>query len=249
MTTTQENAPEESQRIISELRRERDAALAREAALAIENARLIDEQREALEQQTATAEVLQAINASPGNLRPVFETLLEKAVRLTEGAFGTIATYDGVRFHSEANRGVPAAVTAVLRPMSSLVGSPLGQLLETKRPVHVLDLMNHKSYRAGYFTSRALVDLGGVRTDLVVPLLKDGAVRGIIAVHRQEVRAFSDKQIMLLENFAAQAVIAIENARLLQELRARTDELAQRQAELRVTFENMGDGVAMFDGT
>jgi PAS domain S-box-containing protein len=220
---------------------------AAQAVIAMENARLIEELREALEQQTATAEVLQVINASPGNLRPVFETLLEKAVRLSEGAFGTIATYDGVRFHSEASRGVPAAVAAAVRPMESPEGSPIGRLLETKRPVHILDLKDQDGYRAGHFMSRTLVDLGGVRTDLVVPLLKDGAVCGFIAVHRQEVRAFSDKQIALLENFAAQAVIAIENARLLQELRTRTDELAQRQEELRLTFENMGDGVAMFD--
>jgi signal transduction histidine kinase len=123
------------------------------------------------------------------------------------------------------------------------------RLLETRRPVQVLDLKLEAAYRSGDIDARAIVDLGGARTNILVPLLKDQILVGFFGIYRQEERAFSEKQISLLENFAAQAVIAMENARLLNELRARTDELAQRQAELRVTFENMGDGVAMFDET
>ncbi len=223
---------------------------AAQAVIAMENARLIDEQREALEQQIATSEVLQVINASRGDLAPVFDTMLEKAMRLCGAAFGMLYTYDGERVHIAAHRGVPSAwaeFKARLPVMTPLPGSGLRRLYETKRSLHTLDMTTDEGYRAGIPNTRALVDLGGVRTLLSVPLIKDEAALGHITLYRQEVRAFSDKQIALLENFAAQAVIAMESARLLNELRARTDELAQRQAELRVTFENMGDGVAMFD--
>ena len=127
-------------------------------------------------------------------------------------------------------------------PPTPRPGAGITTLLETRKPLQTVDMMAHELYQAGNPGVRAMVDLGGIRTILSVPLVKDDTFLGNISIYRQEVRAFSDKQISLLQNFAAQAVIAMQNARLLEEIR-------QRQEELRVTFENMGDGVAMFDGT
>jgi PAS domain S-box-containing protein len=200
-----------------------------QAVIAIENTRLLTEQREALEQQTATAEVLQVINASPGNLAPVFDAMLDKAMRLCEVEFGILYTYDGERFHTVATRGVPAALAEfrAKHPPSGLAGGSAAPLFETRRPVHILDMMAEEFYRTGDAINRATVDLGGARTSLTAPLLKDETVLGGITIYRQEVRAFSDKQIALLESFAAQAVIAMENARLLNELRQRTTDLQE----------------------
>ncbi len=152
-----------------------------QAVIAIENTRLITEQREALEQQTATAEVLQVINASPGNLTPVFDAILEKAMRLCGAAFGSLYTYDGQRFHSAAQRGVPdayaefrAANPPEVRPLSGPA-----RLLETRRPVHIQDVRTSESYLAGNPSARALADLGGARSNLLVPLLKDEAGTGL----------------------------------------------------------------------
>src|SRR4051812_19057890 len=154
---------------------------ASQAVVAMENARLINETREALEQQTATAEVLQVINSSPGDLAPVFDTMLEKAMRLCGAAFGTLTTYDGDRFHTAATRGVPAAFAEFRKhnpPPPS--GSGSARILKTKRPVHVPDLMAEEDYQNGDPSRRAIVDLGGARTALAVPLLKDEAVLGFI---------------------------------------------------------------------
>jgi GAF domain-containing protein len=197
------------------------STFADQAVIAIENTRLLTEQQEALEQQTATAEVLQVINANPGNLGPVWDAMLEKAMMLCGAAFGLLYTYDDEHFHSAAQRGVPTALVEfrAKNPPSGQAGGSAAPLVETKRAVHVLDMTKEEFYRTGDDINRATVDLGGARTTLTVPLLKDRVLLGAISIYRQEVRAFSNEQIALLENFAAQAVIAMENARLIAEQR------------------------------
>jgi len=212
-----------------------------QAVIAIENARLLTELRESLEQQTATAEVLQVINSSPGELQPVFEAMLERAMHLCGAAFGGLGTWQEERFGFVAVRGPEPLMEYIANNEVSL-GSRDGfsRLASGEGYVQFADISTSELYQSGEPYTRALVDLCGGRTTLSVPLAKDGSVPGVLAFFRQEVRPFTDKEIAIVKNFAAQAVIAMENARLLSEIR-------QTQAELRVTFDNMGDGVAMFD--
>jgi GAF domain-containing protein len=194
---------------------------AAQAVIAIENARLLSELRESLQQQTATAEVLQVINSSAGSLTPVFEAMLDRAMHLCEAAFGGIWILEGDRYTAVALQGVPEAYAAFLARTTLIPGPGTAsyRLMHGEPFVHNLDLKSEEPYQRGDRQRRALVDLGGARTALQAALRKDDAVLGIITIYRQEVRPYTDKQIELLQNFAAQAVVAMENARLLTELR------------------------------
>ena len=194
---------------------------------------------DSLEQQTATSDVLQVISGSPGDLDPVFQAMLKNATRLCEAKFGTLNLYDGRVFRNVALYDVPAAYleTGLHEVISPPPTGGLAHIVRTRQVAHIEDLKATQAYQDGYPHVTALVDIGGARTILVVPMLKENELIGAMAIYRQEVRPFTDKQIDLVRNFASQAVIAIENVRLLNELRARTDELGQSVEELRALGE------------
>jgi GAF domain-containing protein len=208
---------------------------AAQAVIAIENARLLNELKQSLEQQTAAAEVLQVISSSPGHLEPIFAAMLENAARLCDAKFGNIFRWDGEALRLVATHNTPPAfVEARTRsPFRPKQANPIADMLATQSTVHMSDLAADARYTERTDPDLILaVELGGVRTFAAVPMAKENKLIGGLVLYRQEVRPFTDKQIELLENFASQAVIAIENARLLSELRERTEEVVKLNQQL-----------------
>jgi len=210
---------------------------AAQAVIAIENARLLNELRESLEQQTATSEVLKVISSSPGELEPVFQSMLMKAVQICEAKFGVLfRCYNDTEFHATVWVGVPPAYEQSLRQRGSFrpdADAPLGRLLRTKELVHTADELVEQS-------NSPAAKYGGARSLIAVPMRKESELVGALVIYRTEVRPFTNKQIELVQNFAAQAVIAIENARLLNDLNKLNQQLEQRVTDQVGEIERMG---------
>src|SRR5205085_9245699 len=233
MTALDDAATDLRQRIV-ELRRELDERTA--------------ERDEAVAQQAATAEVLQVINSSPGELAPVFKEMLEKATRLCDAPSGIFWTFDGEFSRAAALHGIPDLFAEYLRePIRLDPVTGLGRVRQGEQVAVSIDLAAEEPYRAGNPQRRAFVDLGQARSAVRVPLIKDSKLLGIFTVYRQEVRPFTGKQIALMQNFAAQAVIAIEIARLVTETREALEQQTATSEVLQVINASPGDLAPIFD--
>ncbi|MFZ1953683.1 MAG: GAF domain-containing protein, partial [Pseudolabrys sp.] len=224
---------------------------AAQAVIAIENTRLLNELRESLQQQTATADVLKVISSTPGDLQPVFDTMLAKATNLCQASYGTMWLSQGDGFRTVAMYGgLPPAWVKQWRsgtPYRPLPNRPLARVAESRQPIQITDLRDDQSYLEGDPLPVAAVEIAGIRTLFVVPMFKESELVGAIAIYRKEIRPFTDKQIALVTNFAAQAVIAIENTRLLSELRESLQQQTAISEVLNVISSSPGELESVFE--
>ena len=215
------------------------STFAAQAVIAIENTRLLNELRQSLDQQTATADVLRVISSSPGDLQPVFDAMLANATRLCDASYGTLWLHEGDgRMHAAALYGnLPEAflktwgVGTIFRPRPSV---PSARAMSSRKPVQLVDLKEDQSYLDDDPLAVAAVDVAGIRSIISVPMVKDDVAIGAMTIYRREVRPFMEKQVALVSNFAAQAVIAIENTRLLNELRQSLEQQTATSEVLKV---------------